>query len=283
MSKLHAANTKQESRIAAVYSDGIYLHGLTSNQESDLAERLTFDNPAYAKALLYSPYEKVYVPPTLCYAENTSRGLRVPIGTRHKLIDSAQKTDDRIYIPIPFPKFGFSLRTIQQNAADAYLAANKGFDVNSLCVAQTGTGKSLLALYIASRLGQRTLILCHKLDLIDQFREEATRAFSGKLSIGEYHGKKKTQGEHLTLASHQTLSRLDESALEKFLDNYGFVVVDEAHGAVSSCFSTVNKCKARYKLGLTATPERNDGLTHVLYLALSQNEWVGGVSLPRRR
>jgi superfamily II DNA or RNA helicase len=132
------------------------------------------------------------------------------------------------------------------------------------------THNTSAALFIAQKLKQRTLILCHKLDLIDQFRDEANRAFDNKLKIGEYHGKKKTQGEQITIASFQTLARLDEKERVKFIDGYSLVVIDEAHVSAAQMFSLVNQSKARYKLGLTATPERNDGLTHLLFCFFGQ-------------
>ena len=46
----------------------------------------------------------------------------------------------------------------------------------------------------------------------------------------------------------------------------GFVVADECHHiAASAFFHVINRTPAKYWLGLTATPERRDGLEDLLY------------------
>ena len=52
-----------------------------------------------------------------------------------------------------------------------------------------------------------------------------------------------------------------------FLGGFGLLILDEAHHVAARTFhSVVDRCPARYRLGLTATPEREDGLTALLDL-----------------
>jgi superfamily II DNA or RNA helicase len=50
------------------------------------------------------------------------------------------------------------------------------------------------------------------------------------------------------------------------------------HNAPSTSFSISSRFNAKYKLGLSATPERNDGLTHVIYLFFGDSCYVGKYS-----
>ena len=52
---------------------------------------------------------------------------------------------------------------------------------------------------------------------------------------------------------------------EDFLNSFGCVILDESHHAPASTFERlINLFPARYRYGLTATPERRDGLTFML-------------------
>jgi superfamily II DNA or RNA helicase len=71
----------------------------------------------------------------------------------------------------------------------------------------------------------------------------------------------------VTVAVIQALVRWEPSKLDAFLGGVGLLILDEAHHVAASTFhSVVDRCPARYRLGLTATPEREDGLTALLDL-----------------
>ena len=73
----------------------------------------------------------------------------------------------------------------------------------------------------------------------------------------------------MTVAVIQALGRWEPSKLDTFLGGFGLLILDEAHHVAASTFhSVVDRCPARYRLGLTATPEREDGLTALLDLFL---------------
>ena len=67
-----------------------------------------------------------------------------------------------------------------------------------------------------------------------------------------------------------TLARRDN--IEDLTAGYGFVIVDECHHvAASAFFHVLNRIPARYWLGLTATPERRDGLEDLIYHQLGSH------------
>jgi len=70
-------------------------------------------------------------------------------------------------------------------------------------------------------------------------------------------GKKKPSGK-VDIAVMQSLIRMEN--LAEMLDDYGQIIVDECHHISAFSFEAVLKqAKARYILGLTATPVRRDG------------------------
>jgi hypothetical protein len=80
-----------------------------------------------------------------------------------------------------------------------------------------------------------------------------------------------------------TLARRDN--IEEITANYGFVIVDECHHvAASAFFRVLSRIPARYWLGLTATPERRDGLEDLIYHQLGSHhvtiESTGAGQLP---
>lgn len=82
-------------------------------------------------------------------------------------------------------------------------------------------------------------------------------------------GRSKTTGI-LDIALLPTLARRDN--VEEITAHYGFVIVDECHHiAASAFFGVLNRIPARYWLGLTATPERCDGLEDLIYHQLGSH------------
>ena len=74
----------------------------------------------------------------------------------------------------------------------------------------------------------------------------------------------------LDIALLPTLARREN--IEEITANYGFVIVDECHHvAASAFFHVLSRIPARYWLGLTATPERRDGLEDLIYHQLGSH------------
>ena len=157
-------------------------------------------------------------------------------------------------------KFTGQLRdaTNQNEAFNAAIQAGHG--VLSL---PCGYGKTTVSLAIACKLGYRTMIVVHKQFLADQWRERIQQFCPGA-TIGIVRQDKKEVNCDFVIAMLQSLS-LKEYSYDDF-DTIGTLIVDEAHHICAKVFSqSLFKMCPKHIFGLSATPERKDGLTKVLH------------------
>lgn len=245
----------------------IKMSAFSEDQIEELKDSLTFDNPAYATTKRYSPYSRVAVDPMIAYYHSSCGYLHVPAGSDLTPLNDPPVEDNRSDVCLTtVPKFSLTLREDQQSAADAYLKKNRGTKLCGAVQLPTGKGKTILALYLAAQLKRKTLVVVHKDDLVSGWFKDILLAFGSKCKPGLIKAKSRKIGDFITVATVQTLSRMDEEEFSNLKDAFGFVIMDEMHHCPASMFSIVSEFTARYRLGLTATPERKDGLAHVMKL-----------------
>ncbi|NDB86081.1 MAG: DEAD/DEAH box helicase, partial [Alphaproteobacteria bacterium] len=169
-------------------------------------------------------------------------------------------TRDVQQTPENFWRFTGSLRPVQIPVVDSFLKPEPHDGIISL---QTGGGKTVCALYIASQLKLPTLVLVHNTFLRDQWLERIT-AFLPDARIGRVQGDVlDIENKDIIVAMLQSLS-LKEYPPTTF-KSIGLVIVDECHHIASEAFSqSIPKITSKYMLGLSATPERKDRLMHVI-------------------
>lgn len=126
-----------------------------------------------------------------------------------------------------------------------------------------GYGKTTVSLAIACKLGFRTMIVVHKEFLANQWRERIQQFCPGA-TIGTVQQNKKEVDCDFIIAMLQSLS-LKEYSFGDF-DSVGTLIVDEAHHVCAKVFSqSLFKLCPKHIFGLSATPNRKDGLTKVLH------------------
>ncbi len=179
---------------------------------------------------------------------------------------------------------GIVPRDYQQSAFDKAFAFWAKGSAGALVRQATGTGKTILAILIMSawlEMGKnrRVVVLCHEIQLIDQFADEVEDVTGTRPGIeqGKDHVVKADRLPKITIASRDTLrvkktideegNEVEVSRLFKFdVDRYEWlVVIDECHRylkkGLKSCKPIFEWFDGHPRLGLTATPERGDKRT----------------------
>ncbi|WP_454710597.1 TOTE conflict system archaeo-eukaryotic primase domain-containing protein [Cupriavidus nantongensis] len=236
-----------------------------------LANRLirlaAFQNPEFykAQAMRMSVWDK---PRVIGNAENYPQHIALPRGCLEaalKLLrDNGVGCDlrDERYLGEPIDvSFAGTLRLDQEAA----IAGMLQHDAGVLC-APTAFGKTVTAAAMIARRGVNTLVLVHRTELLKQWQERL-QAFLGvgKSVVGTIGGGKVKPSGRIDIAVMQSLSRQGE--VNPLVENYGHVIVDECHHVGAVSFDAILKrTKAKYVLGLTATPIRRDGQQPIIFM-----------------
>jgi superfamily II DNA or RNA helicase len=164
-------------------------------------------------------------------------------------------------------KFKGSLRDYQEEivkqATEQLTRHNKEHIVGGGCIISIppGKGKTCIGIYLASLLKKKTLIIVHQQFLMDQWMERIHQ-FIENPDVGFIRGKIKDINHHIVIGMLQSISMKDYP--DDFFNSFGTVIVDECHHISSRRFSeALPKINSPYTIGLSATPKRTDGLTHV--------------------
>lgn len=152
-----------------------------------------------------------------------------------------------------------TLRSYQQAAVDAARAHLQSGARSVLVVAPTGAGKGTIAAHLlsaAAARGRRALFLVHRSELVRDIAARIGREGVSRVSV-EMGGETRQDRDALvTVATIQTLEAREYADPAAQL-----VVVDEAHHATCSSYrDLLARCPRARVIGLTATPQRHDGL-----------------------
>ena len=226
-----------------------------------------FQNPEFYKAQLMRlpTFDK---PRVICCGEEFPQHLALPRGLldelllllRHNRIE-AELQDERFAGQPIDVKFAGTLRDRQPEAVSRVLAHDEGV----LC-AGTAFGKTVAAAYLIAARRTNTLVLVHRAQLLDQWRERLAAFLDLPIErIGQISGGKAKRTGNIDVALIQSLHRKGET--KDLVAEYGHIVIDECHHLSAFTFEQVmRKAKARYVLGLTATPIRKDGHHPIIYM-----------------
>jgi len=219
-----------------------------------------FQNPEFYKtqSMRLSTFGK---PRVIGCGEDLSRHIALPRGLLQEVLVLFESHSGAV--DIVDHKFGGNLlkvdfqgerRSFQTVAARALAACDDG----TLC-APTAFGKTAVAAQLIAKRKVNTLVLVHRRHLMAQWRERLAQFL--RLSteeIGQIGGGRNKRTGQLDVAIIQSLIRKGE--VKDMVAEYGQVIVDECHHVSAFSFERVlRKVKAKYVVGLTATPIRKDG------------------------
>lgn len=223
---------------------------------------LTFPNPERRTLERLGRYAG-HLPASIPAFEHVDGTLVLPRGygprLRELLGDTLHADDETAAQDAVDVRFRGNLRDYQDRALAAALGGR-----DAVVVSPPGSGKTVIALAWMAARRQPTLLVVNTHDLADQAADRA-REFLG-VEAGRIGGGVWEIGNELTVATVQTLAR----NLDKLADlPFGAVIFDEAHHVPADTFFAVaSRLPARFRLGITATPDRADGLEGLLPAAL---------------
>ena len=231
-----------------------------------VAFNLEIDNPDFYKKqqMGKSTYN---TPRTLRLYERVGDNIKIPFGCIRDIWGFIKDSPYNVNIcPIRRLEYrsSINLYPYQNNAVNEALKAKNG-----ILVMPCGSGKTQSGLEIIARLGGRALWLTHTQDLLNQSKARAEAVL--ECGTGTITAGKVNIGTHITFATVQTLSKID---LTDYRDYWDVIIVDECqHCAgtptrVTQFYRVVSQLSARYKIGLTATPKRADGLEKAMFTLL---------------
>lgn len=163
-------------------------------------------------------------------------------------------------------RFVGTLNPIQEQATSETLMQLRTAPYGALLVLPCGYGKTVCALYIAQQLRRRTLVLVHKGFLVQQWHERIA-AFLPEATYGKIQQNVVDADADIVVGMVQSISKREYP--EHILATFGTVIIDEAHHMSAPVFSRALRClSAKHVCGLSATPERKDGMTRLLYYSM---------------
>lgn len=238
-------------------------------------EYLEIDNPEYSQRARMG-FWVGNTPKTLSLYEVRGTDWILPFGVFRKIpidlllesevIDDFNKDPAVVDFNATVPLYDY-----QEMAVESMVLFHSG-----ILQSAAGSGKTQMGLALATKIGRRTLWLCHTLDLVKQSRERAKLYMSEEL-MGTITEGKVNLGTGITFATVQTMSNLD---LTQYRDYWDCVIVDEVHRvsgsptAVTRYQKVLNNLSARHKYGLSATLHRADGMIKATFSLIGDLEYV---------
>jgi len=248
--------------VTLTLANGLYLNKteLPNPLLNRLVRLAAFQNPEFysAQAMRMPVWNK---PRVIGCAENFVHHIALPRGCLDAVLSMLRSNrirpilrDERSAGEPVSVSFSGTLRDEQRAAVSEMLQHDFGI----LC-APTAFGKTVTAAEIIARRGISTLILVHRTELLNQWQERL-RAFLylDQKMLGAIGGGKQKPTGKIDIAVMQSLVRKGE--VNELVEKYGQVIVDECHHVSALSFEQILKrVKARFVVGLTATPIRRDG------------------------
>ena len=230
----------------------------------EVKHRLTIENPIWVENEKMGRWQGE-TPSRLRYFEQTPSGLVIPRGFLPQLIGVAKQYGEpfqiedrrRVLSEVDF-QFHGELRPFQKEAVQAMITRDMG-----TLSAPTGSGKTVMALYLIAQRRQPALIITHTKELLEQWAARIGQFLGiSENEIGRIGDGKRTVGEKITVALVQTLYK----CADEVFPHVGHLIVDECHRTPARTFTeAVSAFDCRFITGLSATPWRRDRLSKLIF------------------
>jgi len=185
------------------------------------------------------------------------RGLITKVQHLFQSNNASLSIEDKRFIKkIDKPKLAIKLRDNQKTAYNKILKNDY-----ALLIAPPGFGKTSIASVVIAKRRVNTLILVHKITLLEQWTERLSEYFDiDKKTLGQLGKGKKKLTSNIDIAMLQSLKNRPE-----LIEDYSQIIIDEAHHIPAVSFEIpLKKFKGKYVVGLSATPKRQDGMHPIM-------------------
>jgi len=228
----------------------------------------SFSNPVFFKtqALRFSTNG---IPRFICLATIEQGYLCLPRGCFDEAIEILNKQDIQIEVDdkrqpgkkLKGLSFKGELRADQKTAVKVMGKYDAG-----VLHAPTAFGKTVTAIGLIHKRKVNTLILVHSRQLLDQWKERLSM-FLDCVEIGVIGGGKRKATGKIDVATYQSLINRTDNTVDSSVFEYGQVIVDECHHISAPNYERLlNEIHAKYVLGVTATPQRQDGHQPIIFM-----------------
>ena len=163
-------------------------------------------------------------------------------------------------IPIEVDFVG-TLRPEQEESVEKLIEHDIG-----VLAAATAFGKTVVAAKVIAKRAVNTLVLVHRRQLFDQWRNQLAEFLNLDFDrIGMIGAGKRKPNGFIDIAIMQSLRR--KGTVDEIIGDYGQLIVDECHHISANSFEQiVRQSKAKYVLGLSATVTRKDGHHPIIFM-----------------
>ncbi len=244
--------------------NNLKLTDLSAELQQLLMDRLTIPNPKWMENRRMGRWNGK-TPQLLHFYDKVRNGLWIPRGYMRQLLLITRRQgitveiDDRRRL-LKNREFAFSgkLKPYQSKAVDIMLSRDFG-----TLSAPTGSGKTVMALYMIAARKQPAIIIVHTKDLAYQWIDRIVHFLGLKTEqVGIIGAGKRHIGREITVALVQSLCK----CADEISADIGHLIVDECHRTPSRTFTdAVSEFDAKYMLGLSATPYRRDKLSKLIF------------------
>lgn len=194
-------------------------------------------------------------------------GFTYDIDDKREFLDVHFELDVPEWFKRNLHRLGKELRPYQIEAAEVVEKLKRG--ILNHC---TGSGKTITAANIVTRVDCKVLWIVHSLDMVPQTTEELKSVFQGRINVENSKDKVHKTGKDFDVyvANIQSLYAFMKSDVDdalEFLSRFGMVIIDECDlSGAKSWQYVIHACaNAPYKIGLTGTARRGDGSTMELW------------------
>ncbi len=245
--------------INIIVGKGIITENVPKALLKKVEKDLTFDNPDYINAMKFGKFISADMPSHFHLFEIEGNNCWVPRGYIHPLLHWIKKKklkvkieDETLLLKPKDWKFLGTLRKDQKKAIPDLVNYPCG-----VLEGETGSGKTAICINMIVQRQQPTLVIVHSKELLYQWQSQIKKFMGydcGLVGDGNYKVKDITVG----------IINSVRNKIDKLKDKFGHIIADEVH-RVTTWAETIAEFRAKYYLGASATPYRNDGLGDAIF------------------